>query len=156
MMGVSKDLYLGTSYTLHYPSVDNITAALRHLGHGAQLFKIDISRAFRHLRVDPADIDLLGLQVDQCHILDVSTPFGYWNGLLFFQRCSDTIRYIMANHGFPVLYNYINDLIYVGLPSKIDAAFQFLLSLLADPGLEVSTKNLVPLFFKFPSYALAF
>ena len=27
--GVSKELYLGTSYTLHYPSVDNITAALR-------------------------------------------------------------------------------------------------------------------------------
>ena len=27
--GVSKNLYLGTSYTLHYSSVDNITAVLR-------------------------------------------------------------------------------------------------------------------------------
>ena len=141
--GVSKEKHLGTEYTLHYPSVDNITAALRRIGPGAKLFKIDISRAFRHLRVDPADIDLLGLQVDGRHFIDVSTPFGYRNGSLFFQRCSDAIRYIMAEHGFPDLFNYIDDLIYVGLPSKIDAAFDFLMSLLADLGLEVSSKKLV-------------
>ena len=40
--GVSKDLYLRTSYTLYYPSIDNITAALRRLGPGAKIFKIDI------------------------------------------------------------------------------------------------------------------
>ena len=141
--GVSKEKYLGTQYTLHYPSVDNITAALRRIGPGAKLFKVDISRAFRHLRVDPADIDLLGLQVQGRHFIDVSTPFGYRNGSLFFQRCSDAIRYIMAEHGFPDLFNYIDDLIYVGLPSKIDAAFDFLMSLLADLGLEVSSKKLV-------------
>ena len=141
--GVSKEKYLETAYSLHYPSIDNITAALRRLGPGAKLFKIDISRAFRHLRVDPADIDLLGLQVDQHHFLDVSTPFGYRNGSLFFQRCWDAIRYIMASHGFPDLFNYIDDLIYVGLPSKIDAAFDFLMSLLSDLSLEVSTKKLV-------------
>ena len=111
--GVSKEKYLGTQYTLHYPSVDNITAALRRIGPGAKLFKVDISRAFRHLRVDPADIDLLGLQVQGRHFIDVSTPFGYRNGSLFFQRCSDAIRYIMAEHGFPDLFNYIDDLIYV-------------------------------------------
>ena len=140
--GVSKEKYLGTAYTLHYPSVDNITADLCRLGPGV-LFKIDISRAFRHLRVDPADIDLLGLQVDQRHFLDVLTLLGYRNGSLFFQRCSDAIRYIMASHGFPDLFNYSDDLIYVGLPSQIDAAFDFLMSLLSDLGLEVSTKKLV-------------
>ena len=142
---VNDDLYLGAPYTLHYPSVDNITAALHCLGPGAQLFKIDISMAFCHIRVDPADTDLLGLQVDQPHFVDVSTPFRYQNGSLFFQHCSNAIRCIVASHGFPDLYNYIDDLMYVGLPSKIDAAFQFLLSLLADLSLEVSTKKLVPL-----------
>ena len=48
--GVSKGLYLGTSYTLHYPSVDNITVALRCVGPGAKHFKVDINRAFRHLK----------------------------------------------------------------------------------------------------------
>ena len=49
----------------------------------------------------------------------------------------------MAKHGFPDLLNYIDNLIYVGLPSKIDTAFDFLMSLLADLGLEVSSKKLV-------------
>ena len=93
--GVRKDLYLGTSYTLHYSSIDNITAALRRLDLGAKICKIDISRAFRHLRVDPADIDLLGLQVDNRQYIDVSMLFGYRNGSLFFQGCSDAIRYII-------------------------------------------------------------
>ena len=53
-----------------------------------ELIKIDISRAFRHLRVDPADIDLLGLQVDQHHFVDVSMLFRYRNGSLFFQHQS--------------------------------------------------------------------
>ena len=82
--GGSKEKYLGTEYTLHYPSVDNITAALCHIGPGAKLFKIDISRAFRHLRVDIADIHLLGLQVDGRHFIDVLTPFGSRNGSLLF------------------------------------------------------------------------
>ena len=49
----------------------------------------------------------------------------------------------MVSHGFPDLFNCIDDLIYVGLLSKIDAAYQFLLSLLPDLGLAVSTKKLV-------------
>ena len=60
--GVKKDIYLDTIYSLHYPSIDSITEALVKLGPAAQLYKVDISRAFRHLRVDPADIDLLGFQ----------------------------------------------------------------------------------------------
>ena len=48
---VIKNIYLDTVYSLHYPSIDNITAALVKLDPAAQLYKIDISLAFRHLRV---------------------------------------------------------------------------------------------------------
>ena len=58
--GVSKNTYLYTYFTLHYPSVDHITQTIRDLGPNAILYKIDISRAFRHLRIDPGDLDLLG------------------------------------------------------------------------------------------------
>ena len=81
--GVSKDIYLDTIYSLHYPSIDNITEELVKLGPAAQLYKVDISRAFRHLRVDPADIDLLGFKVDGRHFIDVSTPFGFRHGSLY-------------------------------------------------------------------------
>ena len=141
--GVKKDIYLNTPYSLHYPSIDNITEALVKLGPAAQVYKVDISRAFRHLRIDPADIDLLGFQVDGRHFIDVSMPFGFRHGSLFFQRCSDAIRYIMASHGYKGLYNYIDDLIYIGLPSEIQDSYQFLLKLLQDLGLDISVSKLV-------------
>ena len=55
--GISKDRYLGTKFLLNYPSVDNIIDRLIQLGPGSMLLKIDISRAFRQLKVDPGDID---------------------------------------------------------------------------------------------------
>ena len=50
----------------------------------------------------------------------------------------------MAKHGFPGLYNYIDDLIFTGLPSKIHQAYQFLQDLLSKLGLDISYKKLVP------------
>ena len=85
--GVQKNIYLNTIYSLNYPSIDNITESLVKLCPIAQPNKIDISRAFRHVRVDPADIDLLGFQFD--HYIDILMPFGFRHCSLFFQRCSE-------------------------------------------------------------------
>ena len=49
----------------------------------------------------------------------------------------------MKNQGFPTMFNYIDDLIYVGLPHEIDQSFKFLQHLLQDLGLEVSSSKLV-------------
>ena len=106
-------------------------------------YKVDISRAFRHLRIDPGDIDLLGI-LHQDLFLDGSLPFGFRLGSGFFERCSDAIRFIMKKHNHNALLNYIDDLIHIGLPSKIHQSYQFLLSLLKDLGLEVSNSKLVP------------
>ena len=53
----------------------------------------------------------------------------------------------MAEHRFPLLFNYIDDLIYTGLPSQIDACFTFLKKLLAELGLEISIDKLAPPFY---------
>ena len=50
----------------------------------------------------------------------------------------------MAQHGFHHLHNYIDDLIYTGLPSEIHRSYEFLTQLLADLGLDISFKKLVP------------
>ena len=42
--------------------MDDIVASLKELGPKALLYKIDISRAFRHIRIDPGDFDLLRLK----------------------------------------------------------------------------------------------
>ena len=43
---------------MHYPTVDRIVKQLNAIGPAANIFKVDISRAFRHIRIDPGDIDL--------------------------------------------------------------------------------------------------
>ena len=142
--GVLKDSYLQTTYDLRYPSIDLITDCLRKLGPSAQIYKVDISRAFRQIKVDPADIDLLGIKFNQKYYIDRSIPFGFRHGSQIFQRCTDAIRHIMASHGFHTFFNYIDDLIYIGLPSEIQNSFQFLTTLLQQLGLDISTKKLVP------------
>ena len=142
--GVLKDEYLGSKFLLHYPSVDDIVHKLNELGPGSLMFKVDISRAFRQLKVDSGDIDLLGLKQD-AYFIDQSVPFRYRHGSIFFEKVTDSIRYIMRKHGFFFnLFNYVDELIYCDLPSKIYPAYQFLLQLLPKLGLDINEKKLVP------------
>ena len=74
--GVSADKYLDTDIILTYPSIDNITDQILKLGKSYEIFKVDISRAFRHVPIDPGDLDLLGLYWNN-YFLDCSVPFGF-------------------------------------------------------------------------------
>ena len=103
--GVRKDVCLETTYELHYPSIDLITNSSQKLGTSAQIYKIDISRAFIWIKVDPADIDLLGIIFDHQYYIDRSIQFGFHHGSLIFHRCTDAIHYIMAQHGFQTFFN---------------------------------------------------
>ena len=130
--GVQKDIYLNTYFELNYPSVDAVVNRLKLLGTEALLYKIDISQAFRHIRIDPGDLDLLGLQHEQLFI-DCMLPFGFCHGSIFFQRCTDAIWFIMENKfHFPYLYNNIDDLIYTGLPHDIYSSYSTLIALLQE------------------------
>ena len=93
---------------------------MNEVGPSAHIFKVDISRAFRHIQIDPGDIDLLGLQHRGKLYLDLSLPFGYCLGAFFFSKISDAVRYIISKNGHNALLKYIDDLIYCGLPSTID------------------------------------
>ena len=128
---------------MNYSPVDTIVKNLKVLGPEALLYKVDISRAFRHIRIDPGDLDLLGLKHEQLFI-DCTLPFGFRHGSVFFQRCTDAVRYIMCKKfKFPHLYNYIDDMIYTGLPHEIYASYNTLITLLHELGLEISQSKLV-------------
>ena len=49
----------------------------------------------------------------------------------------------MTSHGHKGLFNYVDDLIYTGLPSEIHNLYQFLLNLLQQLGLDISFNKLV-------------
>ena len=103
------------------------------------IFKIDISRVFRHVKVDPRDYPLLGLTLDS-HFFYTCVPFGYRHGSAIFQCLTDAIRYVMASKNYCIT-NYIDDLVGNATLGQVNSAFESLYDLLADLGFEVSDKK---------------
>ena len=122
--------------------MDVILDQVKRLGKGCLLYKVDISIAFRHIKLDPHDYDLLGLR-DVCHYVDTCLPFGFRHRSALFQRLSDAVRHIMCQDGYDVI-NYIDDIIGVDVPSKIYNSFTLLQETLIYLGFELSNKNIVP------------
>ena len=95
-------------FVLTLPSIDNITNEIIKICKGSLIYKVDISREFRHVKIDPSDYYLLGLKLDQ-YYLDTCLPSGFRHGSSIFQRLSDAIRFIMAFKGHRIM-NYIDNL----------------------------------------------
>ena len=67
-MGVDKNSYLGSEFSLTFPTIDDITKEFVKIGPGCHIYKIDVSRTFRHLKIDPGDYDLLILRWDVAYM----------------------------------------------------------------------------------------
>ena len=118
---IARDEYLGSKLLLHYPSVDDIVNKLNELDLDHSFLKLTLVRLspveggpwrYRSIR-------------SYAYFIVQSVPFGYRHGSIFFEKLTDSIRYIMRKHGFNNLFNYVNDLIYCDLPSKIYEAYKF-------------------------------
>ena len=70
--GISKTSYLGKTFNITYPSVDEVIARGRH----RLLSKRDLKRAYRQLPVDPGDIPLLGYSWQGNLYVDKVLPMG--------------------------------------------------------------------------------
>ena len=80
------------------------------------MYKVDISRAYRHFRADPSDIDMLGFSYDGLFYMDMSIGFGLRTGAMICQRVTNSIRYMMTQYGNE-RENYIDDMVGVDTPS---------------------------------------
>ena len=134
--GVTPDRYLGTPFLLTLPTIDDITSKIIKLGRDSHLYKIDVSRAFRHIKMNPKDYSLLGLRL-QDYLIDTCLAFGFRHGSAIFQRLSDAVRQFMSQKGHQVT-NYIDDVIGHATVSQI------LKDLLLELGFALSDKKMVP------------
>ena len=91
--GIPKDMYLGTPYTLHYPTVDDYVRLILHNGDGCLLYKVDLARSFRMIPVNPLDnLYRHGHRIWSAHWkYDMSARHGcYWLHHGAALRCQDT------------------------------------------------------------------
>ena len=138
--GVDKHGYMGADFALTFPTIDHFTSAWTKLGRGSHIYKIDVSRAFWHLKMDPFDFDSLGIYWNGLYI-NTCLPFGSRHESQFCQRTKDEVRYITRQHGYDVI-NYIDD--FLGLtPLVVDPSFCMLYTFITELGLKLSAKNLV-------------
>ena len=56
--GIQKSGYLGTEYTLSYPTIDDFIDIIINKGEGCLMYKKDLRRAYRQIPVDPGDINI--------------------------------------------------------------------------------------------------
>ena len=84
---------------LTLPTIDHVLRAVTKFGKNSFIAKIELSRAFKHIPIDPGDIHLLGLYWEG-YYLEKNLVFGYKRGSDFYQRLSDSVHFIMAQGGF--------------------------------------------------------
>ena len=107
------------------------------------LFKVDVARAFRNLRVDPADAPKLDSKWNKAFYVDLVIAFGLTHRSRSFQILSDTIAYIMTKKG-EKLHCYIDDYIVVTMKLKATEQFSTLCDLLQELGLPLNIDKVTP------------
>ena len=73
---IPYDIYDGEQATMHLPTPDDLATAILAAPPTAYLFAIDLSRAYRQLRIDPQDWPLLGLTWKGLYYFDRALAFG--------------------------------------------------------------------------------
>ena len=140
---ISDAIYDNVSFQLKYPAVQDIVEEIQALNSDVLLSKIDISRAFRNLRIDPRDFDLLALKWRDASYLDISVPMGLKTGSALCQRITDVLRHIMRSKNV-TLFNYIDDVICILRHQNTDAEFSMLYSVFECLGIPINPKKVVP------------
>ena len=139
----NKERYDGSPFTLKLPRLEALIPTLVALGKDARLLKVDISRAFRNVRIDPGDALHLGICWKGKFFLDKNLAFGAVHGTAIFERITDLIRYILAKRGFTI-YNYIDDIYACCHKDKAQACFDALVQVLTEIGLPINPKKVHP------------
>ena len=133
--GIDKDVYLGLPIKTKYPSVDNVVALILNKGPGCMLFKRDMRKAFRQIRVDPGDVHLLSFRWENKLYSDTVLTMGLRSAAYICQRLTNGVSYICKKEGFEIV-NYLDDFCGVEKRDKAEWAFSRLGFLLKYLGIE--------------------
>ena len=106
--GISKTEYIDGPLTISLPTHDDMERAVVRAGRGAFLYKTDLLRGYRQLRIDPIDWPYLAFQHEDAHFMDICPPFGLRSSAMAMQRVSQAIVHLHGRRFF-LSRTYIND-----------------------------------------------
>ena len=106
--GISTTEYIDGPLTISLPTHDDMERAVVRAGRGAFLYKTDLSRGYRQLRVDPFDWPYLSFRHGESNFMDICPPFGLRSSAMAMQRVSQAIVHLHGRRGY-VSRAYIDD-----------------------------------------------
>lgn len=142
--GIDTHDYYGVDITYTLPTISDLVTILQREGRGALVWKADLARAYRQLRVDPLDCPLLGMKLHGEYYIDLCPPFGCKTSSAACQRMSNGVVHIMAKRGYQVLA-YLDD--YAAANSSLSEAcesFNSFKQLAKHLGLELAPHKCRP------------
>ena len=141
--GIMKDNYMLFQTKLTFPKVDELAIRIYQLGPKCLLFKVDLSRYFRQLPLDPGDYSLIGYIIDGEIYFDKVLPMGMRSAPYITQRVTNAIAYIHRSLEY-FLLNYVDDFVGAELEEVAWKAYHTLTNLLQALGVETSPEKIVP------------
>ena len=109
---------MGLPARLTFPKVDDFAVRIFILGKGCMMFKVDLSRYFRQLPLDPGDNSLIGCVIDGNIYFDTVLPMGMRSAPYITQRVTNAIAYLHRQMEF-FLLNYVDDFVGAELKHNI-------------------------------------
>ena len=143
MMECLGDTYIGFSAKLKFPKTDELACRIFQLGPNCCMFKIDLSRYFRQIPLDPGDYSLIGYVIGGKIYFDKVLPMGMRSAPYITQRITNAITYIHRSLGY-FLLNYVDDFVGAELEDRVWVAYTALSNLLTNLQVETSKEKIVP------------
>ena len=106
--GISTADYIDGPMTVRLPTVHDMEKRILELGPGAYIYKTDLARGYRQLRVDPGDWSLLAFKHRDAYYLDMCPPFGMRSSAMMMVRTTNAIVHLHRKRGFYSIA-YIDD-----------------------------------------------
>ena len=134
---------MGLEAKLVFPKTDEFTFRIYQLGKGCYMFKIDLSRYFQQIPLDPGDYSLIGYIIEGKIYFDKVLPMGMRSAPYIAQRITNAIAYIHRQMQY-FLLNYVDDFVGAEHREQIWQAYTALTQLLEALGVETSENKIVP------------
>ena len=106
--GIPVNEYLGSPIDLRLPTIDIMSDRVRDLWPGCLMNKLDLSREYRELHLDPLDWPLMSIKHEEKIYLDVCPPFGLRTSAMMMERTTMVASYFHGLYGF-LSRPYIDD-----------------------------------------------
>ena len=148
--GIDKDIYLGKMAKLQLPSIDEMVERIVSIGDKARLFKVDLSRAYKQMYIDPIDIERMGFVHEGSMYFDCTLSMFSRSSTRCCQMVTSVVVYIFCNNNYFAI-NYLDDLGGVQEVSTAEEAYSALKRLLRDFGLKEAIDKSCP-----PSHCMVF